>query len=87
MTGVVVVRKHFPFCHNLPNQLHPTSQVVRPVDNGLVPSLGLQFDSLSVTEPSDISEVGRYQVERFLEFPRARHATAGTFQGKIRAGN
>jgi hypothetical protein len=81
----MIVRKQkqsfdFPFCDNLPNELHPTSQVVRPVDDGLVPRRGPHFDFFSVAKPSDVAEIGRYQVEWFLQFPRSRHER-GVCQG------
>jgi hypothetical protein len=43
------------------------------INDRLIPGLRLQLDALAVAQLSNVCEIGRYQVQHVVHFPRTRH--------------
>src|SRR5580704_12353800 len=64
--------------------VHPTLEIVSPINNCLIPDLRYLFYSVSVPKPANIGEVRSNHVEFFLHLPRPGHKRCvGQGQGDL----
>ena len=76
MAGVVIVgeaKDGDVALVELAASLDPFFKVTLPIDDRLIPDLGLLFDAFSVTESADVGEVGRDGIKLLEKLTRPRH--------------